>query len=132
MRRGVSQACGWSPAAPDTSGPIVRALQTDGQRVVVVDDLSTGLTSRVPSNTQLEVFSLLDTKQLARVMRDLHVTGVVHLAAKKAAGESVDEPVYYYYENIGGMISLLRAMEAAGVQKLVYSFVGGGLRRAGR
>jgi UDP-glucose 4-epimerase len=100
---------------------IVRSLLADGQRVVIVDDLSTGLMSRVPAAAQLEVFSLLDTKQLARVMRDLDVTGVVHLAAKKAAGESVDEPVYYHYENTGGMISLLRAMEAVGVKKLVYS-----------
>ncbi len=100
---------------------IVRALLDDGQQVVVVDDLSTGLMSRVPTPAHLEVFSILDTKQLVTVMRDLKVTGVVHLAAKKAAGESVDEPVYYHYENTGGMISLLRAMEAAEVKRLVYS-----------
>jgi UDP-glucose 4-epimerase len=99
---------------------IVRALMDDGQQVVVVDDLSTGLMSRVPTQAHLEVFSILDAKQLFTVMKDLKVTGVVHLAAKKAAGESVNEPVYYHYENTGGMISLLRAMEVAEVKQLVY------------
>ena len=100
---------------------VVRALQADGQRVVVVDDLSTGIAERVPYRAQLEVFSVLETRELAQVMHDLHVTGVVHLAAKKAAGESVNEPVEYHNENTGGVISLLTAMAAAEVRRLVYS-----------
>ena len=100
---------------------VVRALLADGQRVTVVDDLSTGFTGRVPDKAQLEVFSILDTDSLTQVMTDLKVSGVVHLAAKKAAPESVDLPVLYLQENVGGMISLLRAMEAAGVKRLVYS-----------
>ena len=100
---------------------IVRALLADGQRVVVVDDLSTGIADRVPSNAQLEVFSVLDTGALTSVMHDLKVTGVVHLAAKKAAGESVHVPVEYHQENTGGVISLLAAMQGAGVRQLVYS-----------
>jgi UDP-glucose 4-epimerase len=100
---------------------VVRALQADGQRVVVVDDLSTGIAERVPPRAQLEVFSVLETRELAQVMHDLHVTGVVHLAAKKAAGESVNEPVEYHNENTGGVISLLTAMAAAEVGRLVYS-----------
>ena len=100
---------------------VVRALQADGQRVVVVDDLTTGIAERVPSNVQLEVFSVLDTASLAKVMHDLKVTGVVHLAAKKAAGESVHVPVDYHQENTGGVISLLAAMQSAGVRQLVYS-----------
>ncbi|MDQ1248207.1 MAG: UDP-glucose 4-epimerase [Actinomycetota bacterium] len=100
---------------------VVRALQADGQRVVVVDDLSTGIAERVPHRAQLEVFSVLETRELAQVMHDLHVTGVVHLAAKKAAGESVNEPVEYHNENTGGVISLLTAMAAAEVRRLVYS-----------
>ena len=100
---------------------VVRALQADGQRVVVVDDLTTGIAEKVPSNVQLEVFSVLDTASLAKVMHDLKVTGVVHLAAKKAAGESVHVPVDYHQENTGGVISLLAAMQSAGVRQLVYS-----------
>ena len=49
------------------------------------------------------------------------IEGVIHLAAKKAAGESVDVPLYYYRENVAGMLSLLEAMQEAGVKRLVYS-----------
>ncbi|MFI0431805.1 MAG: UDP-glucose 4-epimerase GalE [Candidatus Nanopelagicales bacterium] len=100
---------------------VVRALLADGQRVTVVDDLTTGFTGRVPDRAQLEVFSILDTTSLTQVMTDLKVDGVVHLAAKKAAPESVEQPLHYLQENVGGMISLLGAMEAAGVTRLVYS-----------
>ncbi|MFM2437535.1 MAG: UDP-glucose 4-epimerase [Actinomycetota bacterium] len=100
---------------------VVRALLADGQRVTVVDDLTTGFAGRVPDRAQLEVFSILDTASLTQVMTDLKVDGVVHLAAKKAAPESVEQPLHYLQENVGGMISLLGAMEAAGVTRLVYS-----------
>lgn len=100
---------------------VVRALLADGQRVVVVDDLSDGLVSRVPDGVQLNIVSVLETAALAQVMSDLKVDGVVHLAAKKAAGDSVNQPVYYHQQNTGGVISLLAAMESAGVRRLVYS-----------
>lgn len=102
-------------------GHVVRALLADSQKVVVVDDLSTGLAGRVPAGVQCEVLGVQDHEGLAKVMTDLHVDGVVHLAAKKAAGDSVHEPVHYHAENTGGVISLLRAMELAGVRRLVYS-----------
>ncbi len=100
---------------------VVRALMADGQRVCVVDDLTTGLASRVPSASHLEVFSVLDTTSLTHVMRDLKITGVVHLAAKKAAGDSVNEPLFYHRQNTVGLLSVLEAMAAAGVRNLVYS-----------
>lgn len=100
---------------------VVRALLEAGERVCVVDDLSSGIAERVPPNVQLEVFNVLDTSSLAHVLADLHVDGVIHLAARKAAGESVDQPLFYHRENSGGMLSLLEAMDAAGVNKLVYS-----------
>ena len=50
---------------------VVRALLADGQRVTVVDDLSTGFTGRVPATAQLEVFSILDTASLTQEMTDI-------------------------------------------------------------
>lgn len=100
---------------------VVRALLTSGERVCVVDDLSSGIAERVPANVQLEVFSVLDTSSLAHVLADLHVDGVIHLAARKAAGESMTQPLFYHRENSAGMLSLLEAMDAAGVEQLVYS-----------
>ena len=54
-------------------------------------------------------------------MIEHRVDGVIHLAAKKAAGESVDIPLHYYRENVVGMLSLLEAMHDTGVKRFVYS-----------
>ena len=49
------------------------------------------------------------------------VTGVVHLAAKKAVGESVERPHFYYRQNVEGAMALTEAMAEVGVRRLVYS-----------
>ena len=100
---------------------VARALIDDGQAVCVVDDLSSGLAERVPDGVSLDVVDVLDTDALAAVMRERGVDGVVHFAAKKAAGESMSQALYYHQQNTGGMLSLLTAMAAAGVERLVYS-----------
>lgn len=100
---------------------IVQALQADGQQVCVVDDLSTGLAQRVPEGVPLHVANVLDTDALTAIMDAEKVSGVIHLAAKKAAGESVDLPLLYHRENTVGTLSVLQAMAAAGVTRIVYS-----------
>jgi UDP-glucose 4-epimerase len=87
--------------------------------VVVLDDLSTGLRERVPAEAAFIQASLLDTEAVRRALDG--VTGVVHLAAKKAVGESVEQPLLYYRENVGGMTSLLQAMADTATPCIVYS-----------
>ncbi len=99
---------------------VVRALES-GHTCVVFDDLSTGLRSRVPAQAIFVEGTLHDRGEILRALTTHNVTGVVHLAAKKAAGESVEMPEYYYRENVGGMTTLLEAMVEAGVLNLVYS-----------
>jgi len=100
---------------------VVRALRADGSRVIVVDDLSTGSKERVPTDVELVEGSVLDTDVLTEVLRDHGVQGVVHMAGKKRVDESVAEPTYYYRENVEGLRSLLDAMAAADVRRLVFS-----------
>lgn len=100
---------------------VVRALLESGHTCVVFDDLSTGLRSRVPAQAIFVEGTLHDRGEILRALTTHNVTGVVHLAAKKAAGESVEMPEYYYRENVGGMTTLLEAMVEAGVLNLVYS-----------
>ncbi len=100
---------------------VLRALQASGRDVVVLDDLSTGLDRKVPQGVPLLRASVSDRATVASALRDFDVTGVVHLAAKKAVGESVERPEYYYRENVDGMLSLLEAMGDAGTRALVYS-----------
>ena len=54
-------------------------------------------------------------------MREHGVTGLMHLAAKKAVGESVEKPLYYWDENVGGIVNLLQAAQECGVDKVLFS-----------
>lgn len=102
---------------------VVRVLHERGEEVVVVDDLSTGRAERIGGATlvHLDVASPEAVGTLTRTMRDHGVTAVIHFAARKQVGESVERPAYYYQQNVGGLTNLLAAMEAAGVDRLVFS-----------
>ena len=98
---------------------VARDLLVTGREVTILDDLSSGLRARIPDGADFIEASVLDTDAVRHALDG--VTGVIHLAAKKAVGESVDQPMLYYRENVGGMVSLLQAMEDAGTRCLVYS-----------
>jgi UDP-glucose 4-epimerase len=100
---------------------VVRALTEAGERAVVYDDLSTGVAARIPDGVPLVTGSTLDAERVARVIADHGVTGVVHLAAKKQVGESVERPLHYYHHNVEGLRVLLDAVTAAGVGSFVFS-----------
>ncbi|WP_055603676.1 UDP-glucose 4-epimerase GalE [Streptomyces aureus] len=100
---------------------VVRAMTLAGERVVVLDDLSTGYEERVPEGVPLVVGSTLDREVLDRTIAEHGVTGVVHLAAKKQVGESVELPLHYYRENVIGLTVLLEAVAAAGVRNFLFS-----------
>ncbi|NEB78490.1 UDP-glucose 4-epimerase GalE [Streptomyces sp. SID14478] len=100
---------------------VVHALRAAGERAVVYDDLSTGVAARVPSGVELVVGSTLDRALLDRTLAAHAITGIVHLAAKKQVGESVEQPLRYYRENVEGLRVLLEAVTAAGVHSFVFS-----------
>ena len=100
---------------------VARDLLASGRQVVVLDDLSAGHRDRVPADAAFVEASVLDTDAVRAALTSYNVTGVIHLAAKKAVGESVEKPLLYFRENVGGMTSLLQAMADAGTRCLVYS-----------
>jgi UDP-glucose 4-epimerase len=100
---------------------VVKSLLENDFKVVIVDDLSTGLARKVPSNVVFEKIDIAETNKLAQIMKSNKVEGIIHLAAKKAVGESMINPSLYFKENIGGFISLLEAMSQADVKRIVYS-----------
>jgi UDP-glucose 4-epimerase len=102
-------------------GHIVAAMRASGRDVVVVDDLSTGDRAVVPDDVPLIEASIADESAVQSALRDHAVTGVIHLAAKKAVAESVADPLLYWRENVEGMRSLLASMSATGVDRIVYS-----------
>lgn len=100
---------------------VVRAFRDAGFEVAVLDDLSTGRAGFVPEGVPFVQTTLLDVEAVRAALTDLGVTGVVHVAGYKFAGESVRRPLYAWRQNVGGTAALLAAMEEAGVTALVYS-----------
>ncbi|MEV7085047.1 UDP-glucose 4-epimerase GalE [Streptomyces sp. NPDC093085] len=100
---------------------VAHAMVAAGERVVVLDDLSTGFAERLPDGVPLVRGSLLDRAAVDRVLAGHEVTGVVHLAAKKQVGESVEQPLRYYRENLHGLTVLLEAVAEAKVGRFLFS-----------
>ncbi|MEV4970924.1 UDP-glucose 4-epimerase GalE [Streptomyces scopuliridis] len=100
---------------------VVRSMAAAGERVVVLDDLSTGVAGRLPAEIPLVRGSLLDRELVDRTLAGHGITGVVHLAAKKQVGESVEQPLRYYRENVHGLTVLLEAVVAARVRRFLFS-----------
>lgn len=102
---------------------VVRLLCERGEKVIVVDDLSYGNENHI-GDCPLIKLDIADTASipvLEEAMREHEVTSVVHFAARKQVGESVQRPAWYYQQNIGGMANLLLAMESAGVKEIIFS-----------
>jgi UDP-glucose 4-epimerase len=92
-----------------------------GHEVLVVDNLSTGFRDAIPQSCQFQHGNVLDTYFLESIMKTHKVDAVVHFAAKLIVPESVRQPADYYENNVGGMISLMKACRSAGVNKVVFS-----------
>jgi UDP-glucose 4-epimerase len=102
-------------------GHVVRALRAAGIDPVVIDDLSTGRRTFVGPDVPFVPGTILDSGLLVETMRTHGVTGVIHLAGYKYAGLSVTRPLHTYEQNVTGTAVLLRAMQQAGVTKMVFS-----------
>ncbi|MFD9716379.1 UDP-glucose 4-epimerase GalE [Streptomyces sp. NPDC059076] len=100
---------------------VTRAMLGAGERVVILDDVSSGMVERLPREVPLVRGSVLDREVVDHTIATHDVTGVVHLAAKKQVGQSVEQPLHYYQENIHGLTVLLDAVVKAGVQRFLFS-----------
>ena len=92
-----------------------------GRSAVVLDDLSTGIKERVPNSVPLEVITLTDKAAVNNLFDRYSFSGVLHLAAKKQVGESVERPDYYWEQNVDGLQNLVDAMVASDVKNFVFS-----------
>jgi UDP-arabinose 4-epimerase len=97
-----------------------KALARAGWRPVVYDNLSRGHREAVRWGPLVEG-DLADRAAVAAALRRHQIGAVMHFAAFAYVGESVGDPELYYHNNIGGTLSLLSAMHAAGVETLVFS-----------
>ena len=100
---------------------MVALLVKRGYEVVVADNLRTGHWQSVKGARRLYVGDLRDAAFLNRVFGENHIDGVINFAAFSLVGESVTDPLKYYENNVEGAVSLLSAMRAHGVDKIVFS-----------
>lgn len=95
-------------------------LAEHGYDVVVADNLCTGHAPAV-QGSRLWVGDLRDGAFLDRLFREERIDGVINFAAYSLVGESMQDPLKYYENNVSGAMSLLCAMRDHGVDKLVFS-----------
>jgi UDP-glucose 4-epimerase len=96
-------------------------LLAEGHSVTVLDSLVTGHRAAVPAGAKLVTGSVVEQDLVERTLREDGIDAVLHCAGRLLVGESVEQPALYYRENVLGGISLLDAMRAAGVNRLVFS-----------
>ena len=104
-------------------------LAEAGHEIVIVDNLSNArlealerIRERAPGKRiEFERADLRDRPALDGLLSARPIDAVVHFAGLKAVGESVEKPLLYYENNVGGSIALLQAMQARGVRRIVFS-----------
>lgn len=100
---------------------VVLETLKSGREPLVLDDLSSGVAARLPLGVKIERVTLADVKAVESVFAKNKIDGVLHLAAKKQVGESVERPDYYWQENVGGFQNLVNVMKQNDVKNLVFS-----------
>ena len=99
-----------------------------GHEVFVIDNLSNGHETslervRLITNCELQFTyaDIRDANALDKIFNTFKPDSVIHFAGLKAVGESVADPIKYYDVNVGGSVSLLRAMSKAECNNIVFS-----------
>lgn len=98
----------------------VRQLRQRRMDVVVLDSLEFGHRDAI-ADTPLIVGDIADEDLVTHTIGEHKVDSIIHFAAYKSAGESVDKPGRYFINNIGGTARLLETARRAGVRFLVFS-----------
>ncbi len=99
---------------------VCHAFADRGDTITVLDNFSTGSRVNIPHGTEIIEGDILDYSFLEKAL-SIGWDGVVHLAAFKAAGESMEAPGKYAVNNITGTINILNAICSAGTPPLVFS-----------
>ena len=104
-------------------------LMQQGYEVTIVDNLSNSsidvldgiaaIVGRKPEFANIDCGNFVDLDNVFKQYPD--IVGVIHFAASKAVGESVEKPLLYYRNNIGSLVTLLEVMQLHKVQNLVFS-----------
>lgn len=99
----------------------VRQLAAAGHNPVVVDNLVFGHRAAVAPDVPFYSVNLGNEKEMGKILRKEKIEIVMHFAAYAYVGESVTDPLKYYFNNVAATLHLLRCMLGSGVKKFVFS-----------
>ena len=92
-----------------------------GRDVVVADNLLTGFRAAVHPKARFYELDIRNRAALDQLFQREHIEGVIHFAASSQVGESMEQPLKYYDNNLWGTTCLLESMVAHGVDRIVFS-----------
>ena len=103
-------------------------LLKNGKDIVIIDDFSNSNEKALEAIKKITgkdfkfyQINYMDREKLEKVFEENEIEAVINFAGFKAVGESVREPLKYYYDNVAGAIILLQTMSKYGVKKFVFS-----------
>jgi UDP-glucose-4-epimerase GalE len=106
----------------------VQRLLRDGHTVIALDNLFRGhrramdlLAPSAPGRLTFIESDIVDRPKVAAAVKDHKIDTVMHFAALAYVGESVEQPLRYYRNNVDGLLSVLEACDANGVERFVFS-----------
>lgn len=109
------------------SHTVVELLKS-GKEIVIVDNLSNSSIETIDKIKQITKkdfnfynADLLNEEEIEKIFQENEIDSVIHFAALKAVGESVQKPLEYYHNNITGTLVLLKVMKKYGCKKIVFS-----------
>jgi len=100
---------------------VVRKLIEKKHKVIVFDNLSRGHIESLPREAAFEKVDLLNFDELKASIQKYDFTSVIHFAAFAYVGESMENPMLYYENNVKGSLNLISAVKEKGVKNFVFS-----------
>lgn len=102
-------------------GTVATVLMGAGHEVTIVDNLCHSKREELPADATFVEADIADRAVIEPLLREFKPEGVLHFAALIEAGESMKKPEIYFRNNTAASLALLEAMQATGVDKLVFS-----------
>jgi len=100
---------------------VAREFIASGYKVIIVDNLSTGLIDRLPSEALFIECDVRNSDAIHKICNEFKISGVIHLAAFKHARESRLNPAKYFSNNVGGTLGLAEGLLGTSVKKVIIS-----------
>lgn len=102
-------------------------LLSSGHQVAIVDSLTSGRESNMPSDAQFYKADVKDAVALNTIFKEFKPESVMHFAAQKSVTHSVKDPIDDANENVMGSLNLLEVSSSSGVKKFIFASTGGAL-----